>query len=194
MPGGTKIGIISFAYCNIKNQVDYIIVGQGLAGSCLALQLIRSGKKILVFDEPQSNRASAVAAGLFNPITGKFLKQSWMAEKIFPCLFQFYKEMEDLLRQRFFYPMAIYRPFISIEEQNEWMAQSEKNSLKKFISKIYTSHTFNKQVNDAFGGVITESSGYLDTVAFLTATQDFLKNRSAYREAFFDIENFLRER
>jgi len=117
-----------------------------------------------------------------------------MAEKIFPSLFQFYKETEDLLHQRFFYPMRIYRPFISIEEQNEWMAQSEENPLKKFISKIHTSQAFNRQVNDAFGGVITESSGYLDTVAFLTATRDFLKNREAFRESFFDFEKLITQK
>ncbi len=132
-----------------------------------------------------------MAAGLFNPITGKFLKQSWIADKIFPSLFQFYKEAEDLLAHRFFYPMPIYRPFISIEEQNEWMAQSEENQLKKFISKIYTSHAFGRQVNDPFGGVTTESSGYLDTVSFLNATREFLKKMKAYRAAYFDLEKSI---
>jgi glycine oxidase len=169
-------------------------VGQGLAGSCLALQLIKQGKKILVFDEPENNRASAVAAGLFNPIAGKFLKQSWMAEKLFPSLFQFYKEAEDLLHQRFFFPKSIYRPFLSIEEQNEWMAQSESNSLRKFISKIYTSHAFNEQVKDAFGGIITESSGYLDTVLFMGAMRNFLKNKNAYRQSFFDFEKLVNQK
>jgi glycine oxidase len=183
----TNIRIISFAYCTIKNRVDHIIVGQGLAGSCLALQLIRQGKKILVFDEPWNNRASAVAAGLFNPITGKFLKQSWAAEKIFPSLFQFYRTAEDLLQQRFFYPMPIYRPFISIEEQNEWMAQSEESLLKKFIAKIYVAQSFSTYVNDPYGGVVTNSSGYLDTVSFMNATRDFLKTRFAYQETFFDL-------
>jgi glycine/D-amino acid oxidase-like deaminating enzyme len=157
----------------------------------LALQLINQGKKIVVFDESHSNRASAVAAGLFNPITGKYLKQSWMAEKIFPYLFQFYGEAEVLLGQRFFHPMPIYRPFLSIEEQNEWMAQSDRDSLKKFISKIYTTSVFNGQVNDAFGGVVTQSSGYLDTVSFIGATRDFLKTKNAYLESRLDFEKLI---
>ncbi len=141
-----------------------------------------------MFDEPQKNRASSVAAGLFNPITGKFLKQTWMAEKIFPILFQFYKEAEELLQQRFFYPMPIYRPFISIEEQNEWMAESDKHQLKKFIAKIHTSSTFNDQVRDPFGGVITNFSGYVDTVTLMSAVKDFLIRKNAYQEIYFDPE------
>src|SRR5882757_1438122 len=171
----------------IKHPLDHILIGQGLAGSCLAIELIKRGKKILVVDQPQKNRASAVAAGLFNPITGKFLKQSWMAEKIFPCLFQFYKEAEVLLQQGFFYSMPIYRPFLSIEEQNEWMAESEKKLLEQFIAKIHTSSAF-KQVHDPFGGLITQHSGFLDTVAFMTAARDFLSNKNAYQEALFSPE------
>ncbi len=151
------------------------------------MQLIQQGKKILVFDQGQKNRASAVAAGLFNPITGKFLKQSWRSEKIFPALFQFYKEAEDLLQQRFFHPMPIYRPFLSVEEQNEWMAESEKKLLQPFIAKIHTSSAFS-QVHDPFGGVITRQSGYLDTVAFMKAVRDFLRNKNAYQEVFFAPE------
>ena len=159
-----------------------------MAGSCLALQLIGQGKRILVFDEPNNNRASAVAAGLFNPITGKHLKQSWLAEKIFPNLFQFYQGAEDLLKQKFFYPLPVYRPFISIQEQNEWMAQGEENGLKKFVSKINLSSTFSGQVNDPFGGVITKSSGFVETLPFMGAVRNFLNTREAYRQTHFDFE------
>lgn len=174
--------------CLINTVYDHILVGQGLAGSCLALQLMKRGKKILVYDQPQDNRASAIAAGLFNPITGRFLKQSWMAEKIFPQLLQFYKEAEVLLRQRFFYPMPIYRPFTSIEEQNEWMAASEKKLLQPFIEKIHTSSLPDQQVHDPFGGVVTRHSGYLDTKGFINGVRDFLTTREAYRENIFDPE------
>jgi len=127
-----------------------------------------------------------VAAGLFNPITGRFLKQSWLAEKIFPRLLQFYKEAEVLLQERFFYSMPIYRPFLSIEEQNEWMAESEKNQLQQFIATIHTSPSLSPQVHDPFGGVVTRQSGYLDTGTFLKSVRDFLEKNNAYQQTLFD--------
>jgi glycine oxidase len=172
--------------CLIKAQLDYIIVGQGLAGSCLALQLIRQGKKICVFDEPQNNRASAVAAGLFNPVTGKFLKQAWIADKIYPYLFEFYSTAEKLLGRIFFYPQPIYRPFINIEEQNEWMARSEEPHLKKFISTIFTQSAFGDQSNDPFGGILTKQSGYLDTNQFMQGVADLLRSMNSIQEESFD--------
>src|SRR5258706_5849421 len=87
-------------YLFIKIKVDHIIVGQGLAGSCLAIQLLNRGKKLVVFDEPEKNRASTVAAGLFNPITGKRMTKSWMADEIFTYLFQFYSAVATFLNKK----------------------------------------------------------------------------------------------
>src|SRR5690606_2397630 len=105
-------------------EVDYIIVGQGLAGSAVAIQLLKHHKRIVVFDDPTANVSSRIAAGLFNPVTGKKMARTWLADELFPYLATYYREVEALTGSRFFYPMPIYRPFISVEEQNEWMARS----------------------------------------------------------------------
>src|SRR6185369_14016662 len=102
---------------SMNREVDYIIVGQGLAGSALAIELLRRGKKIAVFDEPEKNRSSIVAAGLFNPITGRVMTKTWKADVLFPHLIAFYSGTEKVLGGRFFYPMPLYRPFISVQEQ-----------------------------------------------------------------------------
>ncbi len=167
----------------IKTHYDHIIIGQGLAGSCVALQLIKRGKKILVFDEPLKNKASAVAAGLFNPIAGKFMTKAWLADKIFPSLFQFYEEAEQQLSEKFFYPQSVYRPFISVKEQNQWMGRSENPELKFFIDKVFTSPTFERQIRNPFGGVLINHTGYVDTNSFMMATRNFLKKQSAFQEA-----------
>lgn len=168
---------------SIKTKVDYIIVGQGLAGSCMALQLIGRGKKIVVFDEPEKNRASSVAAGLFNPVTGKRLAKSWNADKIFSCLFQFYSDAEKLLNEKFFYPMPIYCPFVSVEEQNEWMSISPDDSLSVFIEKVFTQSTF-KQTHDPFGGFLIRQSGYVDVRLFMASVRKFLKD--SFHQEHFD--------
>jgi len=51
-------------------KVDFIIVGQGLAGSILSYLLIAKGKTVLVIDNEQKHSSSFVAAGIINPITG----------------------------------------------------------------------------------------------------------------------------
>lgn len=60
-----------------KVQTDYIIVGQGLAGSLIALNLLRRGKSVRVIDDGHKHAASKVAAGLINPITGRRHVLTW---------------------------------------------------------------------------------------------------------------------
>ena len=167
-------------------EIDLIIVGQGLAGSAVAVRAISRGYKILVFDDPSRNQSSVIAAGLFNPFTGKKSVKTWLADEIFPSLLQYYPDVERLTGQRFFYPMPLYRPFKSIEEQNEWMGKSADDRFSPYIAGLSTSPTFNGKVNDPFGGIILKQTGYLDTRAYLDAVRRFLSERGAFRAGTFD--------
>ncbi|MDR0535019.1 MAG: FAD-binding oxidoreductase [Puniceicoccales bacterium] len=54
--------------------VDFLIIGQGLAGTFLARALIERGSTVLVIDDMQRDSSSRVAAGLLNPVTGMRLR------------------------------------------------------------------------------------------------------------------------
>jgi len=60
-----------------SSDLDFIIVGQGIAGSVIALSLIKAGYKILVINKPQLSLSSKIAAGIWNPIVFKRLTKSW---------------------------------------------------------------------------------------------------------------------
>lgn len=64
-------------------EFDYLIVGQGIAGTLLTHFLLKKNKKFLVADLYNPNSASSVAAGLFNPVTGRRLVKTWKADSIF---------------------------------------------------------------------------------------------------------------
>lgn len=57
-------------------HVDYIIVGGGISGSVLSYTLMKYGAAVQLFDCPEQNLSSNVAAGLWNPIVLKRLKRS----------------------------------------------------------------------------------------------------------------------
>lgn len=168
-------------------KVDYIIVGQGIAGSCIALQLIKKGKKVAVFDQPAENHCSRVAAGMFNPFTGSKMTKTWLADEIFPYLFNFYREAEHLTGRKFFFPKPIYRPFISIEEQNEWMGNSLDGHFLNFITSVETNQQF-AGVRDTFGGLITANTGFISTNAFLDAVAAYLQRGNYFFSEKFDHE------
>ena len=172
----------------VSKKVDYIIVGLGLAGACLCVQLMRKGKRIVVFDRPDENRASAVAAGIFNPITGKRIVKTWKADEIFSYLREFYKQAEQELSLKFFFPTELYTPFRSVEEQNEWMARSTDPSFSDYILKVTSSSTFGNQVDDQLGGILLDQCGYIRTSVFLEGVRDKVKQTQCYFNDLLDEE------
>jgi glycine oxidase len=149
----------------------------------------------MVLDEPHQNRSSSIAAGLFNPITGKLMTRTWMADKIFPELRQFYQDAEQQLGQKFYYPRPLYRPFISVEEQNSWMGKSSDPSMSVYIETVFSRSTLGHQVHDPFGGILLKHCGYLDVMQFmfsvrhhLSATQSIALER--FDEQLLEIGNY----
>ncbi|MBK9401089.1 MAG: hypothetical protein IPN36_09585 [Bacteroidetes bacterium] len=66
------------------NTFDYILRGQGIAGSLLAWFLLQAGKRVLVVDPVRKNTCSKIAAGLIHPVTGRRIVKSWNADVFIP--------------------------------------------------------------------------------------------------------------
>jgi glycine oxidase len=164
-----------------KKVYDYLVVGSGLAGSVLAFELDQRGKRVLLIGN-KYNHSSGVAAGLFNPVTGKVLSRTWQAEEVFSQLHHFYTKAEKETAQYFFHPTPIYRPFLSIEEQNEWMGKSASPDWAVFIEKIYTTNAGWKGVKDPFGGLLLKQTGFLNTIAFMEAIMNYFHQKHQFLE------------
>jgi len=169
-----------------RKVIDYILIGQGLAGSCLALQLLFLNKSILVIDKPDPNSATRVAAGLFNPITGRQMGKTWKADELFSYLHEFYIKSEKFIGSKFFFPMPLYRPFVSIEEQNEWMGRSADPRFSAYIQTLTTYPIHTKQVNNTFGGLLLKHCGYVNTQTFIESVRNQLMLKDSFLEEDFD--------
>jgi glycine oxidase len=165
-------------------EYDYMVVGQGLAGSSLALHLAWAGRSVVVVDQPARNQSSSVAAGLFNPVTGKLLSKTWRADELFPYTFEFYQRAERTVGGTFFHPKPIYRPFLSIEEQNQWMSAGPE--WQPYLERVSPTSTFGGQVYDPYGGMILKSCGYVDVNRFVRGTREWFGARGSFVDDFVD--------
>ena len=167
-------------------KYDYIVVGQGLAGTVVCFELLEHDKKILLLDNGVPNSASRVAAGLFNPFTGPRMAFSWQASTLFPFLFQYYKALEEKMQEKFFFPQGIYRPFQSIEEQNDFIGKSATEEYRPFIGPVSNTGIHSGVVDDRFGGVTFHQAGFLDVQKFLMASLNYFQSRLDYQQEHFD--------
>ena len=105
-------------------NVDYIVVGLGLAGLAFCRELEKNNKSFLVF-ENSSQHASFVAGGVYNPVILKRFSMVWDAEDQLNKAIPFYDELEVLLQKKYRYSLNIHRLFKSVEEQNNWTSTSD---------------------------------------------------------------------
>lgn len=171
-------------------EVDFLLIGQGIAGTALSFKLLEAGKKVMVIDQPSANQSSRVAAGLYNPITGKKMVKTWIADNLFPEIEPFYSKLEAALDSKFLFPMKIYRPFLNIEEQNEWMGKSSEPGFLPYFDQVFTKQYYPEVVNP-FGGIMLKNSGYVDINKLLDKYSAFLKKKGALLEAEFEEEYLI---
>ncbi|WP_353720922.1 FAD-binding oxidoreductase [Dyadobacter sp. 676] len=171
---------------------DYLIIGQGIAGTSVAWHLHDSGKSFRIVGDSSMPSSSHVAAGIFNPLTGKKLVKTWMADDLFPYARTFYGNLEEKLGRKLMHLLPIYRPFRSIEEQNTYLAQTADPGISRYIATTPDPGTEMPYLNADFGGLEVVQSGWIDLPALLDASRAYFQERNLYVEATFRAADLLR--
>ncbi|AKP49894.1 hypothetical protein CA2015_0423 [Cyclobacterium amurskyense] len=171
-------------------EVDFLLIGQGLAGTVLSHRLIQDGHSVHLIDDGDPNSSSKIAAGLYNPVTGRNLVKTWLADILFEEIERFYHEMERLLDKDLVHSLGIYRPFVSYEEQNEWVAKSADPQFNAFIKQVFT-QSRNKGVKDPFGGVLLKSTGYINTLELVNGYSEWLRERNLLTKAVLSEKDLV---
>lgn len=173
-------------------DVDYIIVGNGLAGIAFCEQLRKHNKDFIVFDN-QSQQSSRVAAGLYNPVVLKRFTYVWKAKFQLELALPKYKELEELLQIKLDYKLPIYRKFTSIEEQNDWFTASDKAVLCDYLSTTLIKNE-NPQIRADYGFGEVLHSGRINTTKLISSYCDFLDNeKRLYKEEFHHNQLEIRD-
>ncbi len=168
-------------------MLDYLIVGSGLAGISFAETALQHQKNILIIDN-QSQNASLIAGGLYNPVILKRFSEVWQAEQQLVVLDSFYQKLESKLQIKVDYKIPILRKFFSIEEQNNWFAASDNKMLAPFLSlDLVTTkyHGINSPFN--YGQVL--QTGYVDTKLLLNVYKKYLLDHNLLLEETFDYHS-----
>lgn len=155
------------------SESKFIIVGQGLAGSVLAYLLLQEGQRVHIYDSPDFPSSSKVAAGLYNPVTGRKLVKTWLAHQLFPFLETFYPQLETELNARFFYPQPIFRPFVNEESQKFFKSDHVPDDFSDFATLTFENTKYKSILQSQLGGVTTKHSGWVDLPAMLAAFKHY---------------------
>ena len=166
-------------------QVDFLIIGQGLAGSLLARSLRRSGQKVVVVDNGWKTSASKVAAGLMTPLTG----QRFTLTPEYPELFRY--AQKDLGQLGVFQPVQVYRMFVDAEQRERGLKRAQCTSCCPFIEKITEQpRQISEAWTDEHGGALMHGA-WIDLPKLLQVVREELQAADAFRDDEFKLADLV---
>ncbi|MAU17518.1 MAG: FAD-dependent oxidoreductase [Muricauda sp.] len=168
-------------------MLDYIVVGLGLGGISFCQTLEEKGKTFMVITD-ESQRASQVAGGLYNPVILKRFTMAWKAKQQLELAKPFYQQLETKLGVKLDYEIPVLRKFASVEEQNIWFEAADRPGLDYFLStKILPNNNPKVEASHGFGQV--KYTGRIDTGTLVSSYKSYLENKGQLVSTSFDFEN-----
>ena len=169
-----------------------LIIGGGIAGSSLAIQLMKRGVGVTLLDRG-TNHSSAVASGMVNPMVFRRMNLSWRADEMLPYARDFYLELEDTLKAKFYNKLRIRRFFSSEQERGYWEKKQHEAEYQKYL----TLHdNFDEKVplaKSEFGSGIVKNAFWIRSKLFMEKMHLFLKEQNVLKYGQFEPAEFIQE-
>lgn len=145
------------------------VVGQGLAGTVLAFLLQRAGWQVTVADRGHEGSASAVAAGMWNPVSFRRVSAEPLLLSCLPHMAGVYRAMEAWLDERFFFPTPLVRIFPDQQSANLWDEKTRRPLLAPLVRAESPSPS--PHFNAPYGTGCVADAGWLDVPKMLAAAR-----------------------
>ncbi len=142
--------------------IDFLIVGQGLAGSLLAWNLMESGCAILVVDESHAGSATKVGAGIINPVTGPRITPCWRLEPLLADCRKTYRLLGQELGRTYYREKELVRVFKSDEERHIWMQKRSGSGTNRYLGAMKPPGWKPEVLLDPWGSFSPGDSGRLE--------------------------------
>ena len=158
-------------------DVDFIIVGQGLAGTCLAWELRALGASVVVIDHEAAVTASRIAAGLITPVTGQRLVKTWRWEELLSAATKFYRRRESELRCSLWRETAMVKVFVT-EQEREYFERRQPDP--EYAGLLRGGSPLPAGLSAPLGHCELLRGGQLDVAGFLARSREEFARGGSY--------------
>lgn len=169
-------------------NVDFIVVGQGIAGTLLSFELLERGYSVVVIDKVQPDSASIVAGAVLNPVVFKGRKSNSERNDQITIAVDYYKRLSDRLNLNIINETALIR-FASSEEE---LFKIEKTVRETGLEKNPPLHT-EKEIDSFFfnsnGYVYVSPVWKIDNRLLLSAWRSHLMKKNLLIEDYFNYKD-----
>ncbi|MEC8405499.1 MAG: FAD-dependent oxidoreductase [Verrucomicrobiota bacterium] len=138
------------------------MVGAGIAGCLLAWRLKKAGKSVVLISNSKAPSASAVAAGVINPVTGRWAVKSWRVDDLLPEAERLYRALEKELNIDVYHPMPLRRFCKNKEDQKRIGRRLRNLRYADVISDFHQAGDSPENIKDSYGSFDILRAAYVD--------------------------------
>ena len=158
-------------------KTPFLIIGQGLAGSLLAWNLLKKRQSVLIIDNHHRQSASSVAAGLINPIIGRRFSILKNYGLLYKEALQTYQAISTSINKKIIFHYNIQRFLKTDTEKTYWKKNKDKVEYKKLVDPDF--------IHDEIDSFLIKKSGYCQTKELIEGlARYFTKKKILIREPF----------
>lgn len=167
-------------------QTDFLIIGQGICGTFLSWYLQKAGISFLVIDEQHPDSASANAAGIINPVTGRRIVKTWLIETVLPFAQEAYARLGAELQVSAIEQKNIVDFFPSAQMRQAFLDRYASDT--QFLSLPQDENHWRTFFNYDLGYGVIDPCYLVNLPQLLPAYRNLLKSRNQLLEEKFDAQ------
>jgi glycine/D-amino acid oxidase-like deaminating enzyme len=164
-----------------------LIVGAGLSGVSVAIQLIRRGVQVTLIDNGV-NVSSRVAAGMINPLVFRRMTKSWRVDEFIPYLKSFYTQLEEETGFSFFHPVPIRRLFSTEQERDFWIKKQEREDFQPYMNQVTEDDYYYSGGKNPFGSGRVKETFYVNVQPFFEGMKTLISSKATVLNEEFDAD------
>jgi glycine oxidase len=139
-----------------------LIVGAGLAGCLLAWRLQQAGQRFLLIGSSAMPSAFRVAAGVINPVTGRWITKTWNFDQILPEAVETYRAIEQRFGIQVYHPIPEIRFCQNTEDLKRVGRRMRNPRYQNVLSYMAAPGEAAPGFNDDFGTFHIDQAAYVD--------------------------------
>lgn len=141
---------------------DYLIIGQGIAGTLLAHFLMKEGKTVAIVDNPEKSSSSSVAGGIYNPVVFKRMAKSWKADTLVPFAIDTYRSFEQDYGVNPLWDVPVMKIFANEGERKLWLQIWNHGEMDDYITNEMLENPYEEYIYSPLGASVVLRSGAVD--------------------------------
>lgn len=175
----------------MAEKTELMIVGQGICGTFLSLELERAGISHLIIDEQRPSSASRAAAGLINPVTGRRIVTTWMIDELLPFAADAYGRLRESLGTSFFGPATVTDFFATAQMRLAFLRRLEEGG--GYLRLPEDEHNWDDCFHSELGYGVIDPCFLVDVPGLLDAARARMAAMGILREEKFEMGELVVE-